>query len=67
MRSLSSTPDFCIIASSMAIWLGVMNTDSSPGALKSVWAASRVNEANGASPAWVSAAAAIASSVPPMQ
>src|SRR2546430_4127734 len=49
MRSLSSTPDFSIIASSMAIWLGVMNTDSSPGSLKSVWAASRVSEANGAS------------------
>jgi len=33
---LSSTPDLAIMASSMAIWLGVMNTDSSPGSLKSV-------------------------------
>jgi len=67
MRSLSSTPDLAIMASSMAIWLGVMNTDSSPGSLKSVWAASRLIEAKGASPVRASAAAAIASSVPPMQ
>ena len=46
MRSLSSTPERCIIASSIAIWLGVMNTDSSPGSLKSVCAASSVSVAS---------------------
>ena len=47
MRSLSSTPVFCIMASSMPSWLGVMNTESSPGSLKSVWAANRLTEASG--------------------
>ena len=41
----------CIIASSIAIWLGVMNTDSSPGSLKSLCAASSVTEASARSPA----------------
>src|ERR1700683_5285970 len=58
MCSLSSTPDLFIMASSVAIWLGVMNTDSSPGSLKSACAASSGSEASELSPAARSLAAA---------
>ena len=55
------------MASSIAIWLGVMKTESSPGSLKSVCAANRLTEASGNSLRPASAAAAMASRVPPMQ
>src|SRR5215472_7369223 len=59
MRSLSSTPLLLIIASSIAIWLGVMKTESSPGSLKSTCAASSVSVASEVSPPAASIAAAI--------
>jgi len=46
MRSLSRTPDLLMTASNIASWLGLMNTDNSPGSLKSVSAANRLTEAN---------------------
>ena len=67
MRSLPSTPSRCIKASSAPSWLGVMNKDNSPGALKSVCAASSVTEARIFDALRASCAAAIDSSVPPMQ
>ncbi len=63
----SSTPSLSISASSMASCEGLMNSESSPGSLKSVWAANRVMSLIRSSPLRASAAAAIVSSVPPMQ
>ena len=48
--SLFSTPARLMAASSMSSWLGLMNTDSSPGSLKSCCAASSVTLASRWSP-----------------
>ncbi len=44
--SLLSTPVRSMTASSMSSWLGLMNTESSPGSLKSCCAASNVTLAS---------------------
>ena len=64
---LSRKPCSHITSSRNASWLSSMNSMSSPASVKSVCAAKNVVVARRASPSRAIAAAAIASSVPPMQ